>query len=138
MGEVRQLVERFYNGFEVGDFAAARELFAEDCVNVSPAGSLSVDENLALAEAFKNALPNGYFQIDIVVESGDEAFIEGRLKGTHTGDLASPDGTIPASGNEIDLRFADYFKMEDGKFTEHHVFWDQMSMMGQLGALPPG
>jgi len=59
------------------------------------------------------------------------------FQGTHTGDMMSPEGTIPASGNKIDLRFADYFKVAGGRVTDHRTYWDQMQMMGQLGAGPP-
>jgi len=88
-------------------------------------------------QAFKNALPDAHMELVRAVESGDEVFISGRFKGTHQGDLVSPQGTIPASGNSLDLPFADYFRVEDGKIVEHEVVWDSMAMMGQLGASPP-
>jgi predicted ester cyclase len=73
--------------------------------------------------------------IDHAVDGGDEVFVEGRFLGTHDGDLVSPQGTIPASGNKLELRFADYFKVAGDRVVEHRTYWDQMDMMGQLGAL---
>lgn len=49
----------------------------------------------------------------------------------------TPEGTLPASGNTLDMPFADYFRVEGRKIVEHEVIWDQMTMMGQLGALSP-
>ncbi len=63
-------------------------------------------------------------------------FVEGRFVGTHKGDLQSPNGTIPASGNKLELRFADYFKVSGGKITEQRTYWDQIEMLTQLGAMP--
>ena len=77
--------------------------------------------------------------MDIVraVEAGDQVYVSGRFKGTHSGDLVSPQGTIPASGNSLDMPFVDYFRVQGGKIVEHEVVWDQVGMMGQLGASPP-
>ena len=63
---------------------------------------------------------------------------EGRFLGTHTGDLQSPQGTIPASGNQIEVRFADYFKASGGRITDRRTYWDQVEMMTQLRAKPAG
>ncbi|HET6873679.1 MAG TPA: ester cyclase, partial [Acidimicrobiales bacterium] len=65
---------------------------------------------------------------------GDEAFVEGRFLGTHSGDMVTPQGTVPASGNKIELRFADYFRVANGKIIDHRTYWDQVDMMTQLGA----
>ncbi len=71
------------------------------------------------------------------VEADGEVYLTGRFKGTHTGDLVSPEGTIPASGTSLDLPFADYFRVSGGKIVEHEVIWDQMGLLAQLGALQP-
>ena len=71
-------------------------------------------------------------------KSGPKVFIAGRFKGAHQADLVSPQGTIPTSGNTLDVPFVDYFRVENGKIVEHEVIWDQTGMMAQLGAMPPG
>jgi predicted ester cyclase len=72
-----------------------------------------------------------------VVESGDAVAIEARFKGTHSGALNTPQGEIPASGNAIDVPFADFFRLGDDKFVEHRTYWDQAGMMAQLSRAPP-
>jgi ketosteroid isomerase-like protein len=52
--------------------------------------------------------------------------------------MVSPEGTIPASGKTIDLPFADYFGVKGGKVVNHRTYWDQATLMGQIGATPPG
>jgi SnoaL-like polyketide cyclase len=56
---------------------------------------------------------------DRVVDSGNEIVVLGHFRGTHSGDFASPNGTIPASGNPLDLRFIDYFRVEGDKIVDH-------------------
>ena len=75
--------------------------------------------------------------VDHAVEGAGEVFIEGRFVGTHSGDMVTPQGTVPASGNTVELRFADYFKVAGGKVTEHRTYFDQAGLMAQLGAGPP-
>jgi len=137
-GEARDLAERYYELFAASDFDNARALFAEDCLNVTPAGSFGVEEHEAFGRAFKNALPDAHMELVRAVEAGDEVYITGRFKGTHEGDLVSPQGAIPASGNTLDMPFADDLRVRSGKIAEHEVIWDQMTLLAQLGALPPG
>jgi steroid delta-isomerase-like uncharacterized protein len=138
MGAALDVVNRFYDSFARGDLDTADGCFAEDCRFEMPPGPMTRQEHRMLAEAFLAGLPDAHMAIDHVVDGGDEVFVEGRFVGTHTGDLASPEGVIPASGNKVELRFADYFKAAGGLITDHRTYWDQMSMMAQLGALPPG
>ena len=49
--------------------------------------------------------------------------------------MVSPQGTIPASGRSLDLRFIDYFKVENGVIVDHQTIFDQMEFLGRLGAL---
>lgn len=137
MGEPRKTAERFYERFGAGDLDGALALFADDCVTVTPVGPLSNEEHQAFGQSFRNALPDAHMDVVRAVEAGDEVHITGRFKGTHTGDLVSPQGTIPASANAIDVPFAEYWKVADGKIVGHEVIWDQMGMLAQLGALPP-
>ena len=136
MGEARDVAERFYKLFEAGDLDGTDELFADSCKTVTPMATLDKSEHKAFGQAFKNGLPDAHMEVVRAVESGNELFVAGRFKGTHKGDLVSPQGTVPASGNAIDVPFTDYWKVAGGKVVEHEALWDQMTMMGQMGALP--
>jgi predicted ester cyclase len=137
MGEARDVVDRFYGYAGDGNLEGATSCFAEDCMTTTPAGSFNPQQHEQFLGAFKNALPDAHMEIVRAVESGNEIFVSGRFKGTHQGDLVSPQGTLPASGNQLDLPYADYFRVEGGKIVEHEVVWDSMGMMMQLGAGPP-
>jgi len=136
MGAALDTAKRFFDEFAKGDMDAADALFADDCAFVMPAGPLTKAEHRAMGEAFKAGLSDSHMVVDHAVDGGDEVFLEGRFIGTHDGDLHSPDGTVPASGNKLDLRFADFFKVSNGKIVEHRTYFDQVGMMRQLGAMP--
>ncbi len=131
-----EVVQEFYDLFAAGKIVDATALFAPSCITVMPGASLTQVEHEALGNAFKAGLPDATMTIDHLVEAGDEVVVLGHFGGTHSGDLYSPGGTIPASGNQLNLRYIDYFKVADGRIVEHQTSYDQMELLGQLGALP--
>jgi steroid delta-isomerase-like uncharacterized protein len=83
--------------------------------------------------AFFAAIPDVSGSMEDLVISGDR--VVGRFvhRGTHTGDFMG----IPASGNPVEMRTIDIWRVEDGMFVEH---WDELNLMQlfqQMGALPP-
>jgi predicted ester cyclase len=137
MGEARQVVDRFYSCFAAGDWDGARTCYADDCVTVMPGGmELDNDGHMQMGRAFKAALPDGHMEVVRAVENGNEVFVGGTFAGTHTGDMVTPQGTMPASGGKLALPYADYFRVEGGKIVEHNVVFDQLTFASQLGAGP--
>jgi len=137
MGDARQVVDRFYACFANSDWDGARACYAEECLTVVPGGGeLDNDAHMQMGRTFKAALPDGHMAVVRAVENGDEVFVGGTFTGTHTGDMVTPQGTIPASGNTLALPFADYFRVENGRIVEHNVVFDQVTFASQLGAAP--
>jgi steroid delta-isomerase-like uncharacterized protein len=136
MGAALDAVNRFYTAFAAGDLDAADEVYADDCAFSMPGGAADKATHRQMGAAFRGGLPDAHMTIDHVLDGGDEVFVEGQFVGTHTGDLVSPQGTLPPSGNKIELRYADYFRVRDGLIVEHRSYWDQGEMMQQLGAAP--
>lgn len=136
MGHARDVVETFYDFFAAGKIVDSTGLFDPSCVTLTPAGALNQVEHEAMGHAFKAAFPDSYMAVDRVVESGDNVVCLGHFRGTHSGDLQSAAGTIPASGNELNLRFIDYFKVDGDLIVDQQTVFDQMELLGQLGALP--
>jgi predicted ester cyclase len=136
LGQARERVERYFELFAAGKITDATELFDPSCITLMPTGALTQAEHEGMGHAFKAGLPDSHMAVDGIVESGDEVVVLGHFKGTHTGDLQSPGGTIPASGKTLNLRFMDYFKVTGGKIVDHQTIFDQVEMLTQLGAMP--
>ena len=136
MSQAKDTVYRFFEYFADDKMTDASELFDDACGTIMPGGRLDKSQHEGVARAFKAGLPDSRMEVDHLVESGDEVVVLGHFRGTHTGDLQSANGTLPASGNELNLRFMDYFRVENGKIVDHQTIFDQMEMLGQLGALP--
>ncbi len=83
--------------------------------------------------AFFTALPDLSATMEDFVTSGDRVVGRFVYRGTHTGELMG----IPASGNQVEMRSIDIWRVEDGMFVEH---WDELNLMEmfqQMGVLPP-
>ena len=57
-------------------------------------------------------------------------------KGTHTGPLATPQGTLPASGKRQKTPAAFFFTFEGDKIKESRHYFDSMTLLKQIGAQP--
>jgi steroid delta-isomerase-like uncharacterized protein len=82
--------------------------------------------------AFFAALPDVRVTMEDFVASGDRVVGRFVYRGIQTGELMG----IPASGNQVEMRSIDIWRVEDGMFAEH---WDELNMMEmfqQMGALP--
>ncbi|MGH9284568.1 MAG: ester cyclase, partial [Acidimicrobiales bacterium] len=68
---------------------------------------------------------------------GNQTLDEWSLSGTNSGTLRMPTGeTVPATGRRVTVRGADVCTVEGEVVVEHHVYYDQAELFGQLGVLP--
>ncbi len=72
--------------------------------------------------AFFTALPDLGATTEDFVTSGDRVVGRFVYRGTHAGELMG----IPASGNQVEMRSIDIWRVEDGMFVEH---WDELNLM---------
>jgi len=70
--------------------------------------------------------------LDTIAE-GDKVVLRASTEGTHTGPFLG----IPPTGKHAKWSFIDIHRIADGKLVEHWVETDQMSLMQQLGLIPP-
>jgi len=135
---IQQLVERHYAEVNTDEYSDAAEIFSADVVTQPPGSEplRGIEPFIAYGRGFSRAFPDGRIHGDRYVEDGDLVVVEGRFTGTNTGPLDTPAGTLPATGRSMVLPFADVFRVADGRITEHHIYYDTTSMLGQLGLLP--
>ncbi|MFQ5794614.1 MAG: ester cyclase [Candidatus Bipolaricaulia bacterium] len=129
---MRRMIEELWNQ---GNMDVADELFAPDHTSPSapdlPPGSEGVK---IITTMFRNAMPDYHMTIDFMVAEGDQVAARFTQSGTHTGgDLM---GIAPtdkkATWTEIGI-----LRIKDGKIVESWYEVDMMSLMQQLGVIPP-
>jgi steroid delta-isomerase-like uncharacterized protein len=93
-----------------------------------------MDEYMQLLEGWQQAIPDGAATIRRTVQSGDTVVMELVWKGTQTGDLQTPGGTVPASGRQIEVEATMWSDFEGDQVRKTRHYLDIMTMLQQLGA----
>ena len=137
MSDLLSMVHGHYAALNHGDLDEATAYFDDDVETITPGGTLhGVAAFRALGEGFLAAVPDMHHDIVRTFEDGDTIVVEGVYSGTQTGPLQSPQGTIPASGNAFAFPYVDILQAKDGKCVSHRVYWDNVTFLAQIGAIP--
>jgi hypothetical protein len=134
MGDVKNLVEsavKTWNSHDreqwSADFADAGELKA-------PGGVRGAGPEMAgqFYDIWHDGFPDNQVDQATTGEDGENGFLEAVFKGTHTGPLHAPSGTIPATGKNVEIPFVVMAKIAEGKFNSFHLYFDQAELAAQL------
>lgn len=135
-------VARSYDeAYNAKDVEGRKECCSPDMVLEMPGGMKlqGLDQILQIESVFWTAIPDGHLSRDAEFVAGNTVIAEGVMTGTQSGPFRMPQGEIPPSGNRVDLRYASVKRIVDGKIVEEHLYFDQMELMTQIGAMPsPG
>ena len=109
--------------------------FSEDAyVRDVPTGTEFRGQDIAMvASGMADAFPDIHRELFDIYAMNDVIVVELAIRGTHEGPLATPGGTVPATGKTIDVPCCDVFRMKDGKVTSFHCYNAASIMAQQLG-----
>ena len=93
-------------------------------------------EILPALQGWRKAMPDVKGTVTNAVASGNTAVLEVTWEGTQTGPMDGPGGTLPPSGKRQTTPAAWVFEFEGDKIKESRQYFDMMSFMQQIGAMP--
>ena len=126
--------------FNAGDWVKLRQLVHKDVVVVDIASgseiSTGADAFVRGDQNWRNAFTD--FEVEILALVGDASCAAGDfvLRGIHTGPLPTPWGDVPASGRRVELPFAMFCDVYDGKVTVIRDHYNPTLAMSQVGYGP--
>ena len=88
------------------------------------------------SQGFITAFPDSKCEIISIVANERSAVVEFWGRGTQTGPLVTPAGTIPPTGRKAEVRFCQVMEIQGGKIKRMRSYWDVNTMMTQLGLIP--
>ena len=91
---------------------------------------------LPALQGWKKAMPDVKGTVTSAFASGNKAVLEVTWKGTQTGPMDGPGGTLPPSGKSQTTPAAWVFEFDGDKVKESRQYFDMMSLMQQIGAMP--
>lgn len=141
MGKAREVMDQLtMAATEQRDIASAMALYSDDAVVITPdAGEIRGRDGIAdYWRVFIESFPDSRYEPIRKHESGEVAIDEGWIVGTNTAPLPLPTGeVVPPTGKQVRLRSCDIATVKGGKIKEHHLYFDQLEFMQQLGLAPP-
>lgn len=92
-----------------------------------------VDGYKQYREGLIAALPDIQESMADLKVSGNEVTANVRRTGTFTGEMPTPDGTVPGNGKKLDIICQCEWEIEDDKITRFTENYDMQDLMSQLG-----
>jgi steroid delta-isomerase-like uncharacterized protein len=131
----KALVHQFADRINAKDLEGALTLFGPNHVEhaVYPGMPSGVEAVRTFFSMVFAGFPDVQTTILDTIAEGDKVVVRANNEGTHTGPFLG----IPATGKLAKWSFIDIHRIEDGKIVEHWVETDQVSLMQQLGMIPP-
>src|SRR5829696_10328385 len=109
---------------------------AEDYIAEHPGVSIPLNKTRSMGyqQCFVTALPDIHLEVLHVLSEGDHVLIHWTGSGTHAARLATVTGeTIPPTRRRVRVSGAMLTEVRDGKIVRHWGYWDQLSLLAQLG-----
>jgi steroid delta-isomerase-like uncharacterized protein len=126
----RRAFEEILSG---GRFELAEQLYAKDFINHGIHRNASLEEDQAALKGWHQAFSDIAIVPEKLIAEDDLVTIYWIAKGTNTG----TGNGLPATGKKAELGGITIWRIVDGKIKEEWSAFDQLSMMQQLGLLPP-
>lgn len=131
---LRASVEAFNNT----DWEAYGATFSEDTAYDEPGTQRRFegrDETIGAATGWKSAFSDVQGTIKTLTASGNTAVAEITWRGTHDGEMQTPDGPIAPTGNQITVPACIVATVEDGEIVESRHYFNLLTLLTQIGAV---
>ena len=129
----KDLMRRFLDTFVSGDHAAILDMLTPDFVAHLPSGPANRDVFVQQSSFFGMAFSDIRFTVHDQIAEEDKVVARATWQATHTGEFQGQ----PPTGNQISISAYIIDRFIDGKIAEHWSLFDMLSMMQQLGIIPP-
>ncbi|MGH8646907.1 MAG: ester cyclase, partial [Gammaproteobacteria bacterium] len=85
-------------------------------------------------QGLKASFPDFTWTIEQIIAEGDRVAVMNRVTGTHMHDF----GEMKATGNRVDFKAFQIYRIANGKLAEHWEVADFAKLQEQLNAKPSG
>jgi steroid delta-isomerase-like uncharacterized protein len=92
-----------------------------------------IDQVVDCWQGWARALPDSQATLHGAFATGSTVCIEMTWRGTHSGPLELPSGTVAATKRSIELRSCQVFEMSDSKARVIRHYFDMATLLEQLG-----
>ena len=132
-----QTARSVVDAFNTSDWDGTLKLLGNGVYNeIGTQRRLQGDELIEALKSWKQAMPDVKGTVTGAVAGDNQVVLELTWRGTQTGPLVTPGGTVPASGKSQATPAAWVFDFAGDEIKESRQYFDMMSFMQQIGAMP--
>ena len=131
-----RLVRSTFDAFNAHNFDEAARHVADKCEWRSiPTGELfrGPDGMRQFMQFWVSAFKDARVDVKRVIATDTHVVTEFIGRGTHTGTLETPAGSIPATNRRVEVPYCEVATIENGKFVSGATYFDTTTIMQQLG-----
>lgn len=129
----QQLVREYFRSPSADFFAGEAQLHDTS----QPRALRGREEIAAFLRLFREAFPDGAYELHTVLADGERAAAEWTFRGTHSG----PAMEVPATGRSVEFSGVSVYEVEGSRFLRARIYYDTGTLADQLGftgdRLPP-
>ena len=123
--ENKEIVRRYFDErWNHGSLEVCDELLSS---------SMDIEEQKEFVRAQHASLGNLHLTILDLLAEDDQVAIHWRIEGTHKGDFLG----VAATGKPVTFQGIALLRITDGKIVNDVAYWDNQSILEQLGAVSP-
>ena len=134
--ENKEIALSLFEALNARDLSLWSQHLAEDYTAEHPGVSVLLNKTRSMGynQRFVTAFPDIHFEVLSVLAEGDYVLIQWTASGTHSERLATMTGqTIPPTRRSMTVSGATLAEVRDGKIVRDWSYWDQLSLLAQLG-----
>ena len=134
--ENKEIALSLIEALNVRDLDLWSRHLSDDYAAEHPGVSVPLDKTRSIAyhQRFVTAFPDIRFEVLGIISEGDRVLVQWTASGTHAERLATVTGeTIPPTRRQATVSGAMVAEARDGKMVRGWFYWDQLSLLSQLG-----
>lgn len=128
----KAVVRRYFDAFNRADFSQLDEIVTADYGDRLEGQAPGIQVIRSYLQGLKASFPDFTWTIEQIVAEGDRVAVMNRVSGTQVNDF----GGLKATGNKVDFRAFQIYRIEGGKLAEHWEVADFATFQAQLTAKP--
>ena len=137
--DLTQVAREIVTTYSTGNWTALKGLLATDAIYNEVGTQRKIqgpDKITESLQGWKKAMTDSSGKVTNACGTGDTVALQITWTGTHDGPFTGPGGTVRPSGKKQTTQAAMIVKFTGNKVKEIHHYFDMITFLEQIGALP--
>jgi len=137
--DLTQVAKEIITGYSTSNWTALKNLVTPDLIYDEAGSQRQIkgpESFVRTLQEWKKTMTDSKGEVTKAFGTGNLVALEITWTGTHNGPFIGPAGTVPASGKRQTTPAAMIVKFQGDKVKEIHHYFDMVTFLQQIGAMP--